>query len=154
MTALKTLNGHTNNVLVVDQLANGNLVSGSDDNNVIIWNPTSGTQVSKFSPSAQSVGCVKQLSDGTLATGGNDASIYIWNITTTTPAKIFTLTNALSSETPCHDFLLYNSSMLAVASDGVNTELYNVANSKSVSHIKTLSLNANNALCLDSIGIE
>lgn len=52
---------------------------------------------------------------------------------------------------PCTAMLLYNSTLLAVASSRTGAVLINVANSTNAFFVKELSISSSNLLCLEKI---
>jgi WD40 repeat protein len=80
---LNTLTGHTNMVLGLVALPNGNLASGSNDFTIKIWNPNTGSLLYTLYGHRGSM-CIILLSNGNLAsattsTGTGDTVIRIWN---------------------------------------------------------------------------
>lgn len=144
-TELNTLYSHGNDVLVIDQLSNGNLISGSADFTFIIWNMTTNVnqQLIHRSPISysDSVNCLKELPDGNIAfAGGSSKAIYTWNIAGQSVSNLVATSANIINTTPCQAMLLYNSSYLAVASSGTETYLVNVKNSTNLRSVKTLTI--------------
>lgn len=157
-TPIKTLSGHSNDVLVIDQLSNGNLISGSADTYTIIWDLTSTNKLNKFRPitTTTAVNCLTQLPDDSIAfAGGNSQAIYTWKITgPSSENKIDTTTNIIST-TPCQDMILYNGSYIAVASSGKATYLVDVTDTSNLQLSETLSLvYSTQSMCLETQGID
>ena len=153
-TPLKTLGGHSNDILVIDQLSNGNLISGSADTYAIIWNLTSSvSQVNKFRPitTTTAVNCLTQLPDGSISfAGGNSQAIYTWKISgPSSETKIDTTTNIIST-TPCQDMILYNSNFIAVSSSGLEAYLVDVTMSTNLKLNETYSLSYHTLTCLET----
>jgi hypothetical protein len=149
-SALYTYTGHSSDVNVLTYLSSGNLISGSSDGKAIVWSSI-GTQLSNFAPLvSQKVYCVSQLADGSIAFCGNTDVVNIWTLSPSfSPAKISSL-SVLSGEQPCHALLVYNSSLLFVASDSTSTELINVADSKNPFYTNSIDLSVSVALTLES----
>lgn len=149
---IMSLSGHTNDILSLEILSNGNLISGSADGYSIVWDLNNGNQTNKFQPlTLQKVSCIKELPDGTIAFGGDSPSIYIWRINgINSESQVSMGLNILSGEQPCHAFLLYNSTMLAVASNTTKTELLNIGNTSNIFYIKSLALGASLTLTLEN----
>ena len=88
---IKTLNGHTSSVWSLTILQNGNLVSGSLDKTIKIWNSKTGTLIQTLDGHTQGVFSLTVLQNGNLVSGSGDNTIKIWS--PTTGAFIQTLTN-------------------------------------------------------------
>lgn len=139
----QTLTGHSGDVLVLEQLTNGFLVSGSNDQYAIVWDPSDWSQINKFvSVNNKNVTCLKEIGTGVFAAGGTDDSIYIWRLDgPNAQTLISTVGSALATVNPCSKMMMFNKSLLAVATNTDGTKLYNVANPSSVGFIKTLKNN-------------
>jgi WD40 repeat protein len=155
-TPIKTLYGHGNDVLVIDQLSNGNLISGSADYSAVIWNLTSGGQLNNMQPTSGSsnnaVNCLKELPDGNIAfAGGSSNAIYTWRITGPgIQNNVGTSANIISS-TPCQAMIAYNNSLLAVAPNTNAVYLVDMTTSTNLQKVKTVTaLFSSN--CLESQG--
>jgi WD40 repeat protein len=59
-------------------LPDGTLASGSADNTIKIWNPSTGTCLRTLSGHANWVFSLALFPDGTLASGSRDQTIKIW----------------------------------------------------------------------------
>ena len=81
-TLVATLNGHTNQVNVLEVLYDGSLASGSNDTSVRIWNvtKTGGNLIDSFIPSGFPVTTIKGLNNMTIAVLGTSDTAYIWTI--------------------------------------------------------------------------
>lgn len=142
-SAVTTLTGHTGDVNVLDLMSNGYLVSGSSDQYVIVWDPSDWSQKNKFKAVNNNVvTCLREISPNVIATAGLDSTLYIWMITgTNTQNNIGSVSNAFSgTKMGCRDMLLYNNSILAIATNNTKTDLYNVENPLSVSYMKSLTI--------------
>lgn len=74
-----TLYGHIHDVLTVTELSDGNIVSGSQDTTVMIWNSIDGTAMKRFTVNFLAVYCVYGLQDNTFAVStAYDINIYIF----------------------------------------------------------------------------
>ena len=60
-TCLKTLCGHTNTVICLEVLTNGQLISGSFDKSIKVWNTENGKCVNTLNDHAYSVVCLLAL---------------------------------------------------------------------------------------------
>ena len=72
---IKTLNGHTNVVFSLTVLQNGNLVSGSVDNTIKIWNQTTGALIQTLAGHTDGVDALTVLQNGNLVCGSRDNKI-------------------------------------------------------------------------------
>ena len=152
-TPIKTLYGHSNDVLVIDQLSNGNLISGSADYSSVIWNLTSGGQLNNMQPtSGNAVNCLKELPDGNIAfAGGSSKSIYTWKITGPGIQNNVGNSANLISSTPCQAMIAYNSSLLAVAPNSNSVYLVDMTTSTNLKTVQTVGAIASSN-CLESQG--
>ena len=72
--------GHDGWVRAVAQLPDGRMVSGGDDNAVLVWDADDPEQVLvAFDKHQQSVFMVGALSDGRVVSGSGDATVQIWD---------------------------------------------------------------------------
>jgi WD40 repeat protein len=71
------LEGHVDNVLALVALPNGQLASGSGDNNIKIWDVATGVEVRTLEGHADNVVALVVLSNGQLASGTDDNGIKI-----------------------------------------------------------------------------
>ena len=82
-TCATTLTGHTNNVYSVCQLADGRIVSGSEDKSIKVWDLSSnggvGSCVLTLTGHTGYVYSVCQLADGRIVSGSDDKSIKVWS---------------------------------------------------------------------------
>ena len=142
-------------MLVIDQLSNGNLISGSADYSSIIWNLTSGLQLNNMQPisSTAAVSCLKELPSGSIAfAGGSSQSFHTWTVSGPgVQNKIATSANIIST-TPCQAMIAYNNSLLAVASSGTQVYLVDQTSSTNLNLIKTLSSTYSYSTCLETQG--
>jgi WD40 repeat protein len=100
---LRTIWGqHTQAIVALAVLPNGNLASGSVDNTICIWDPMTGehlrtlgksSSTSSFSSllrAADGLRALAVLPDGSLASGSDwDSSIYVWHPMTGASRKIY-----------------------------------------------------------------
>lgn len=154
LALVNTLTGHTNTIKTLDVLSSGLLISGSADGFSIVWNTANSTPVSKFLPlNGPSVTCIKELSDGAIAFAGNSPALNIFKLDMALNSQtlLSTSSSLLNGEFPCKAAMLYNSSLLVLASNGVNTEVVNVASSTNVSWVKKISLLTSSTNCLENL---
>lgn len=81
-TLVATLNGHTNQVNVLEVLSDGSLASGSNDTSVRIWNVAvnGATFISSFIPSGTPVTTIRSLNNQTIAILANSDTVYFWAV--------------------------------------------------------------------------
>ena len=77
---LYAFTSHTHIVSTLATLPNGNLASGSNDNTVKIWNPSTGLLVYTLTGHTSGVITLATLSNGNLASGSYDNTVKIWTI--------------------------------------------------------------------------
>ena len=77
---MKTLEGHSNNVMAVAWSIHGLLAIGSYDNTVKIWNPSAGECLKTLKGHNGAVLCVEWAQDGSqLVIGGGDYKDKLWS---------------------------------------------------------------------------
>ena len=74
-----TLEGHTDCIMSMIMLNNGNLCTASADENIRIWDWMNMKCLFYFKPHEKYVKCLCQLNNGILLTGSDDKKIGIWN---------------------------------------------------------------------------
>ena len=74
------LRGHHAEIRCVIQLADGKLVSGSDDSTMMIWDLTSWRHLATCEGHSSAINCALQLADGRLVSGSDDLTLKFWNI--------------------------------------------------------------------------
>lgn len=72
---------HTNQVWCIKVLKSGNLVSGSVDKTLIVWNMSNNppTTIKKITFHSGAVYAAEELSNGNVVSGGADKNLFIWN---------------------------------------------------------------------------
>jgi WD40 repeat protein len=70
------LTGHTAPIALLATLADGNSASGSNDNNVNIWNTKTASILFKLVGHADSIQALATLSNVNLASDASDATVY------------------------------------------------------------------------------
>ena len=78
VSLIQTLTGHTDWVWALTVLQNGNLVSGSVDRTIKIWNPTTGALIQTLTGHTYYVVALTVLQNGNLVSGSGDNTIKIW----------------------------------------------------------------------------
>lgn len=75
---------HSSSVNCIKFLSAYTIVTGGSDNNLYVWDISSGTQskTATFSGHTNSVNCCDKLSNGNVISGGSDKALYIWNPST------------------------------------------------------------------------
>ena len=85
LTLVQTISGaHSDQVNHLKLLPNGNFASCSDDNTVIIWNPTRNpsSKVLTYTSHTSNVMGLESLTSTLIASGSQDSTLRIWNINT------------------------------------------------------------------------
>ena len=82
------IKGHQSTVYSLLGLPNGDLVSGSNDKTIKIWNTADGSLKKTLIGHTGSVRSLILLENGNIASGSDDRTIRIWNIDIATPIKI------------------------------------------------------------------
>jgi WD40 repeat protein len=77
-------------------LQNGDLVSGSGDTTIKIWDVDRGTVKSTLIGNTKNVFVLKLLANGDLASGSGDGAIKIWNVENGTVKKDMNINNKFS----------------------------------------------------------
>ena len=77
---IKTLKGHTNTVRSLCEMNNGNLISGSYDQTIKIWNINEEKCLKTIEPKSDFVFALVLLDDMKLACGFENNTIQIWNL--------------------------------------------------------------------------
>jgi WD40 repeat protein len=75
----KTLQWHSNDVYAITTLPNGDLISGSSDKTIKIWNPNDGKLKRTINGHTHYVRALTTLPNGDLVSGSDDMTIKIWN---------------------------------------------------------------------------
>ena len=79
-TLKKTLTGHIDSVYALTTLSNGDLVSGSWDNTIKIWNGNDLSLKKTLTGHTDAVRALTTLSNGYLVSGSGDNTIKIWSV--------------------------------------------------------------------------
>ena len=79
---LLLLRGHTDEIVSVVVLPNGDLASASKDHNIRIWDPTNGECKQLMKGDSGPIWSLQVLHNGDLASGSNSHIIRVWNIET------------------------------------------------------------------------
>lgn len=126
------LNGHTNRVNDIKLLKNGNLASGSDDDNIIIWDTTLFSVVRTLTGHGNDVVSLIVLDNGYLVSASFDNKIKIWN------AILGTLLNTLTAHgSSVNTLSLLNNGLFASGSDDKTIIIWDA----SFTPIRTISTN-------------
>jgi len=75
----KKLTGHTGRITCVTNLPNGNIITGSEDKKIKIWNAESGNCIKTLSGHKNYILCLNVLLDGRIISGSLDKTLKIWN---------------------------------------------------------------------------
>ena len=76
---LHTLRGHENSINCIEELSSGELVTGSDDSTIRIWDLKNNISLRVLKQHTDYVLCVKEHSSGQLLSGSRDHSVCVWN---------------------------------------------------------------------------
>lgn len=79
---LLILKGHTDEIVSVVVLPNGDLASGSYDETIRVWDPTNGECKQLMKGDSGPIWSLQVLHNGDLASGSNSHIIRVWNIET------------------------------------------------------------------------
>lgn len=145
-----TLIGHSSDVLTLELLSVGFLVSGSDDKYAMVWNVTTGNLTFKFIPvNSNSVSCIKELPTKATAYSGDNSALYFW-----LPYIMFPtiLPNIMGNYVPCKAMMVYNRTLLIVSSNGPTVFFINVASLFGYSLIKKVNISTSFILSLENPG--
>ncbi|MGE3920335.1 MAG: hypothetical protein AB7F64_05225, partial [Gammaproteobacteria bacterium] len=75
----KVLEGHTDSVRALAVLPSGEVVSGSDDNTLRVWNPKTGQCRQVLQGHTDSVYALTVLPGGEVVSGSRDKTLRVWN---------------------------------------------------------------------------
>ena len=75
---MRVLNGHTDTVWKLIVNRNGQLISGSYDKSIKVWNTEDGTIFKTLNGHSDHVTSLALLKDGSLVSGSWDGTIKIW----------------------------------------------------------------------------
>ena len=114
---LLTVTGHTGSVNALTILQNGDLVSGSIDKTIKLWNPVDGSLKKTLIGHTEGVCALTVLLNGDLVSGSEDKTIKIW-ITTTDGSLKRTLTEHTNSVYALT--VLQNGDLVSGGSDYIN----------------------------------
>ena len=82
MEIIRTFRGHSYGVNCVAVLPDGNVVSGSNDGTLRLWNANTGETIRTFGEHLRAVICVAVLPDGNFVSGSRDTTLHLWNANT------------------------------------------------------------------------
>lgn len=114
---------------------NGYLVSGSDDQSIIVWNYDLGSQI-RLIENAHSnlIQCLKVLKNGNIASGGDDQIVKIWD--STTYALLTTLPGHTSSVSVLE---VLSNGLLASGSSDKSMRYWNTTSGQEMQNTSPLS---------------
>jgi WD40 repeat protein len=76
---VQTLRGHTNSVIAITALPNGNCVSGSEDKTLRLWNTDTGEMIRSFPTNLDYFIAIAGLPDGNFVTNNDENGFTVWN---------------------------------------------------------------------------
>ena len=76
---LSTLQGHEDIIQCIEELSSGELVTGSQDSTIRIWDLKNNIPLRVLKQHTDVVLCVKEHSSGQLLSGSDDHSVCVWN---------------------------------------------------------------------------
>lgn len=138
---------HSKSINSLEILSSGNLASVSDDGYAIVWNVSTKKIMNKFIPIDSSIStCFKQLSNGVIVYAGDDINFFAWNVTEGLTQKSVSNSYGFddSSELPCKQMILYNSSLLAYITDDGFIRTMNVSDSSNMAESESYVLKSDN----------
>lgn len=146
----RSLTGHTSNVNVLELLSNGYLASGSTDTYTIIWDTSSGVQISKFlAVNSKAVTCMKQVKSTQLFIGGADQSIYFWDISNmASPNRLAISASYLTGG--CTDMCMFDTDHLVVSCQSSTVYCWSVSTQNMV---KSIDSTPNTVLSLEYLSM-
>lgn len=74
--------GHHGAIICLATLPNGNVVSGSDDYSLRIWNPSTGQCIQKLEGHSGLINCVAVQTNGQIVSGSDDNTLRVWDLST------------------------------------------------------------------------
>jgi WD40 repeat protein len=125
---LEVLKGHTRAVLSLIVLADGTLVSASEDKTIRFWNVETSTCTKVLSEHVGEVTCVIELTNGELASCSWDESIRIW--------KENGNTQIIKTGRRMECVLQYNKDTLVCSSWDYEISFWNITNGQKIKSLK------------------
>jgi WD40 repeat protein len=136
---IRTLTGHTEEVLCVEKLSNGQFISSSNDKTLKIWDSDSGSLVKTLFCTNKKIFCLKFISATTIAVGCSK-TIKILNVDDDVCIKI------LEGHTDCvRDLITLPNGTLISCSQDETIKFWNLNDSRC---IKTLNGHTGSVRCL------
>ena len=113
---LSTLQGHEEGIRCIEELSSGELVTGSWDSTIRIWDLKNNIPLRVLKQHTDMVLCVKEHSSGQLLSGSADHSVCVWNPKN---GHLLSQHNNYNNKTSIFDFEeLPNNQILSVCADG------------------------------------
>ena len=130
-----TLNGHKDSVKCIFQLTNGYILSGSEDNNIIIWYDYN-EYLFALKGHKGGINGICQISDTIFASSSSDKTIKIWDTITMSCIETLEVNYDDSSNDNIHVPVIYSSDKL-IYSIGNTFKVYNykINNEKSNNNV-------------------
>eukprot|EP00037_Helgoeca_nana_P021880 m.221718 g.221718 ORF g.221718 m.221718 type:complete len:489 (+) comp25807_c2_seq2:263-1729(+) len=77
---VSTIEAHEDAVNCIATLDNGNIITGSEDMALKVWNPNQAKLICTLNGHSEGVNCVTQLTDADTVASGSDREILVWSI--------------------------------------------------------------------------
>jgi len=146
----KGLIGHTELVTCVTNLPNGDIVTGSRDKTLKIWNLETGNCIKTLIGHTNEITCVNVLLDGRIISGSLDNILKIWNPLTgncdfSSGKRKYSLTNTYISDYRIHRIDVINTGLIFVsfASYSFQIETFNSKTCNYEHHICNIGIGDN-----------
>jgi WD40 repeat protein len=140
---IRTLYGHSNNVLTIEMLSEQFMASGGEDRRVIIWDLFSYRIKYNLTGHSSGVYCIKRLSSNLIASGDSNGLIIVWNWLT--GERMFNLSGH-TKRLELNSLDLYDDQTLISGSLDRTVKLWNITNGALI-RSKDVSINIS-AICM------
>ena len=149
----KVIEGHTDKVVILIELASGKIASGSYDNTIRIWNLDTGEQENIIKENGR-VFCLLEFEENKILSGTSDNSITLWDVNLPNDNYIYNFTG---HELWVNYLVKCDENHFASASNDMNIKIWDYYNRKCISTLKghqdcilALALLKNKNLCSGS----
>jgi hypothetical protein len=131
---MRTLIGHSNNVLTIEMLSEQFMASGGQDRSVLIWDISSYTIKYNLTGHTSAVYCIKRLSPNLIASGNSLGLIIEWNWLT--GEQIFNLSGH-TKKLELNSLDLYDEQTLISGSLDKTVKFWNISNGALIRSMNT-----------------